>query len=132
MKTMLALMANFSIFADILGGWEVVFILGVVLIIFGVKRLPELGRGLGQGFSRFGKEIDQAAHDAGESLGGIYGKPAAEALTPDNHTAELYDPAALENEERTGRATKRVRFRGWRRLWRLIWHSILKRLKTNI
>ncbi len=143
MMTMLALMANSSIFADIFGGWEVVLILALVLVIFGAKRLPELARGLGQGFSRFRKEFDQAAHDtgeafdqaaheAGEALGGIYGKPAAQALTPDNQTAELYDPAVLDNEERTGRATKPVRFYGWRRLWRLIWHSVLKRLKANI
>jgi sec-independent protein translocase protein TatA len=125
-------MANLSIFAHIFGGWEVVLILAVVLILFGAKRLPELARGLGEGFSRFRKEFDQEAHDAGESLGGIYGKPAAQALTPDNQTAELYDPAVLHNEERTGRTPKGVRFRGWRRLWRLIWHSVLKRLKAKI
>ncbi|MHB8524313.1 MAG: twin-arginine translocase TatA/TatE family subunit [Limisphaerales bacterium] len=117
---------------DILGGWEVVLILAVILILFGAKHLPKIGRGWGEGRSQFRKEFDQEAHDAGESLGGIYGKPAAEALTPDNQTAEFYDPAVFHREERTGRATKRMRFRGLLRLWRLIWNSVLKRLKAKI
>ena len=47
-------------------------------------------------------------------------------------SAELYNPAALHDEEGTGRGRKRVRFHGWCRLWRLIWHSVLKRLNAKI
>src|SRR6266567_3785997 len=90
--------------AAIFGSWEIVLILAVSLIVYGANRLPEITRGVGGGFSQFRKhvgelpnDLDQEAHDAGESLGGIYGKPAAQALTPDNHTAELYDPAAFRN-----------------------------------
>lgn len=114
------------------GGWEVVLILAVILILFGAKHLPEIARGLGEGLSQFRKEFDQVAHAAGESLGGIHGRPAAQALTPDNQTAELYDPAVFHNEERTGRAKKRMRFCGWCRLCRLIWRSVIKRLKAKI
>jgi len=110
----------------ILEGWEVVLILAVVLILGGAKHLPKIGRGLGEGFFHFRKGCDQEARNAGESLGGIYGKPAAEALAPDNQTAELYDPAVFHREQRTNRATKRMRLRRWRRLWRLIWNFILK------
>ena len=117
--------------AEFLGGWEVVLILAVVLILVGAKHLPKIGRGLGEGFFHFRKACDQEARDAGKSLGGIYGKPAAEALTPDNQTAELYDPAVFHRQDWTGRATKRVRFRHWLRLWQLIWHSVLKRLKEK-
>ena len=39
------------------------------------------------------------ASDAGRSVGGIYGKAAAQALTPDNQVAELYDPAVLGKEQ---------------------------------
>jgi len=88
-----------------LGGWEIVLILALVLILFGAKKLPEITKGMGDGiidFHKLLKRIFQAADDeateAGRSLGGIYGKPAAEALTPDNQVAELYDPAVLENE----------------------------------
>lgn len=47
MNTMLAVFG--------LGGWEVVLILAVVLILFGAKRLPELARGLGSGIKEFKK-----------------------------------------------------------------------------
>ena len=76
-----------AILAFFLGGWEIVLILAMVLIIFGAKCLPEIARGL-----------DDEAHDAGRSIGGIHGKPAAEALTPDNQVAEFYDTDALRHE----------------------------------
>src|SRR3989449_11411027 len=132
--TSCALFALFSF-----GGGEVILVLALMLILLGAKKLPDIARGLGEGFFEFrkhvggfAKELDQEAHDAGESLGGIYGKPAAEALTPDNETAELYDPAVFHNQERTGLATKRMRFRGWGRLWRLIWRFVFKCLSRKI
>ncbi len=83
------------------------------LILFGAKKLPDLIRGLRQGISDFCKackdvrdELDQGAFDAGKSLGGIHGKPTAEALTSDNQTAELYDPAVFRNRERVDRVAK--------------------------
>ena len=115
-----------------LNGWEVVLMLAVVLVLLGARHLPWIARGLGEGLFQFRKRFDQEARDAGKSLGGIYGKPAAEALTPDNQTAELYDPAAFHREKRSGSATKRMRFRRWLRLWRVIWHSVFKRLHAKI
>jgi len=38
-----------------LNGWEIVAILGVVMIMFGAKKLPELAKGLGQGIREFKK-----------------------------------------------------------------------------
>lgn len=35
------------------GPWEIAAILAVVLIVFGPKRLPELGRGIGQFIKNF-------------------------------------------------------------------------------
>lgn len=59
-----------TMFAAFLGGWEIVLILAVVLILFGAKKLPELARGLGQGIREFKKashevtdEIQNAADD---------------------------------------------------------------------
>jgi len=101
--------------AAIFSGWEIILILAVVLILSGAKKFPDIARGLGEGFSQFLKDVgdlpndlDQEAHDAGESLGGISGKPAFQTLTPDNQTAELYDPAVFHNP----RATKWMSFRG--------------------
>jgi sec-independent protein translocase protein TatA len=42
-------------FAGILGGWEIVLILAVVLLLFGARKLPELAKGLGQGIREFKK-----------------------------------------------------------------------------
>jgi sec-independent protein translocase protein TatA len=134
---MQALAVNPSMFAIFFGGaWEVVLFFSVILILFAAKKLPEITRGLGDGVSRFrkavgglSKDLDQEAYDAGESLGGVYGKSAAQALTPDNQTAELYDPAVFHNK---GVASKRMKFRGWSRLWRLIWCFVFKRLNRKI
>jgi hypothetical protein len=71
--------------------------------------------------------LDDGARDAGESLGGIYGKPAAEALTPDNRTAELYDPAVLRDSE----GKKKPGLLGWRRLWCFIC-ELVRRRKTLV
>ena len=80
-----------------MGGGEIILILALLLILFGAKKLPDLAKGLRLGFFEFRKAVDDEATEAGRSLGGIYGKPGAEALTPDNHVAELYNPAVLEN-----------------------------------
>ncbi len=44
-----------TLFAAFLGGWEIVLILAVVLILFGAKKLPELAKGLGSGIKEFKK-----------------------------------------------------------------------------
>jgi len=56
-------------FAAFFGGWEVVLILAVVLVLFGAKKLPELAKGVGQGIKEFKKptrevtdEIQSAAN----------------------------------------------------------------------
>lgn len=36
-----------------IGGWEIVLIVFVVLLIFGGKKIPELMRGLGKGVKSF-------------------------------------------------------------------------------
>ena len=41
--------------ASIVGGWEAVLILAVVLVLFGAKKLPELAKGLGTGIKEFKK-----------------------------------------------------------------------------
>jgi sec-independent protein translocase protein TatA len=108
-----------------LAGVEVGLILCLVLIMFGAKRLPEIARGLWRGVDEFRKacrkvtdEVNDAATDAGKSVGGIYGKPAYEALSPENQTAELYDPAAVRKKDRQ-KGDERVSWcwQVWRRVW---------------
>ncbi|MDI9355875.1 MAG: twin-arginine translocase TatA/TatE family subunit [Chitinophagaceae bacterium] len=36
-----------------LGAWEVILILGVFVLLFGAKKIPELARGIGKGIREF-------------------------------------------------------------------------------
>ncbi len=40
-----------------LGFWELLIILAIILLLFGVKRLPQLGQSLGEGISNFTKSF---------------------------------------------------------------------------
>ena len=52
-------MINQEIFlAAMPGGWEMVVIALVILLMFGAKKLPELARGLGQGIREFKGAVD--------------------------------------------------------------------------
>lgn len=42
-----------SILLWMLGGWEIMLIMVVILVFFGAKRIPELARGLGKGLREF-------------------------------------------------------------------------------
>ena len=46
------------IYAAMPGGWEMVVIAIVILLLFGAKKLPELARGLGQGIREFKGAVD--------------------------------------------------------------------------
>jgi sec-independent protein translocase protein TatA len=49
-----------------LGATELVIILVIVVIIFGAGRLPQLGRGLGEGISNFKKSLRAGDKEATE------------------------------------------------------------------
>jgi len=49
--------------AGMFGGWEIVLILAVVLILFGAKKLPELAKGLGQGIKEFKKATREVSDE---------------------------------------------------------------------
>jgi sec-independent protein translocase protein TatA len=50
-------------FAGFFGGWEIVLILAVVLILFGAKKLPELAKGLGSGIKEFKKATREVTEE---------------------------------------------------------------------
>jgi sec-independent protein translocase protein TatA len=52
-----------TLIAGIFGGWEIVLILAVILILFGAKKLPELAKGLGQGIKEFKKATTEVQHE---------------------------------------------------------------------
>jgi sec-independent protein translocase protein TatA len=55
-------------FAAMLGGWEIVLILAVVLILFGAKKLPELAKGLGTGIKEFKKATREVSDELQNSM----------------------------------------------------------------
>ena len=53
------------------GVWEAVLVFGILMLLFGAKKLPSLARGLGSGIRNFKGELqapsenrDDEAHDA--------------------------------------------------------------------
>ena len=46
-------MTNSLLFLGSMGGWEILLIAFVVLLLFGGKKLPELMKGLGKGIREF-------------------------------------------------------------------------------
>ena len=46
------------VFSGMPGGWEMVVIALVILLLFGAKKLPELAKGLGQGIREFKGAVD--------------------------------------------------------------------------
>lgn len=51
-----------------LGGWHLLVILAVVLLLFGATRLPALSKGIGQSIRIFRKEVHESKEtDAGDA-----------------------------------------------------------------
>ena len=58
---------SLAVFQSI-GPLELIIVLGIVLLIFGPKRLPSLGRQLGRGFSEFRDSISGKSGDDDDEL----------------------------------------------------------------
>jgi sec-independent protein translocase protein TatA len=71
--------------------WEILIILGVLLLLFGAKRLPEMGRSLGRGMREF-KEAVTGVTDVKDEIepAKTEGRPAE----PDVHTTAPPPPPA--------------------------------------
>jgi len=90
-----------------IGPLELAIVLVIVLLIFGPKRLPGLGRQLGSGMREFkdsitGKDKDDA-DDTAQGAFGDDGPKRAEVSAPADATAagEADEPAAVTSEPRT-------------------------------
>jgi len=55
-------------FAAFFGGWEIVLILAVILIMFGAKKLPELAKGLGSGIKEFKKATREVTDEISSAM----------------------------------------------------------------
>lgn len=83
-------------FAAMLGGWEIVLILAVVLILFGAKKLPELAKGLGQGIKEFKKATTEVQNEIQSAMDDTPPPRRVENSTPKQVTqpAENTEPKA--------------------------------------
>lgn len=54
------------ILLGVIGPWQIVLVVLVLLLLFGGKKIPELMRGLGQGMKEFKNAKEGDAKDANE------------------------------------------------------------------
>jgi sec-independent protein translocase protein TatA len=50
------------------GPWEIILILLLALLLFGAKRLPEIGRSVGQGMREFKDSVSGGSKDEPQEL----------------------------------------------------------------
>jgi sec-independent protein translocase protein TatA len=79
---------------------EVLLVLAIILIIFGPKRLPALGRSLGSGMRNFKESISGKGGDEEEDEGEGTGAPAKPQLTSSKADAPAADDEVVS--ERRG------------------------------
>lgn len=84
-----------------LGVWEILLILLVVLIVFGPKRLPEMGRSLGRGMREFKDSISSAVPTEQDLEGEPQEDPNAARPTPTVVQAAAAPPAPAGEGETT-------------------------------
>ena len=57
---------NMNIFLGMVGPWQVIIIVALILLLFGGKKIPELMRGLGTGIKEF-KDATKGTDDTQEN-----------------------------------------------------------------
>lgn len=60
-----------SVYPLVIGPWEIVTIVAVIVLLFGGKKIPELMKGIGKGVKSFKEgmsEIEKEINDAGEEV----------------------------------------------------------------
>jgi len=65
-----------------LGTWELILIVVVVILLFGAKRIPEVARGIGKGIKEFRKGLE--GKDEGEGKGKESASKPEDSKLPDD------------------------------------------------
>jgi sec-independent protein translocase protein TatA len=91
---------NLAVFQSV-GPLELLIVLGIVLVIFGPKRLPGLGRQLGAGMREFKGSITRKADDDEDDSSAVTRSEAAAALgRPEEETATQPASDGVVSEKR--------------------------------
>lgn len=87
-----------NMFAAMLGGWEIVLILAVVLILFGAKKIPELAKGLGNGIKEFKKATSEVTAEINSAADDTHTQSPARKLPPTNAQAQA-EPTVSQSSD---------------------------------
>ena len=87
-----------TLLAGVFGGWEIVLILAVVLILFGAKKLPELAKGLGQGIKEFKKATNEVQNEITSAMDD---PPPQRRIEPPQPQPQPQEHVAQERKETT-------------------------------
>ena len=74
-----------------IGPMELIVVLVIVLLVFGPKRLPGLGKQLGSGMREFKDSISGSSKDDDDDDDDAFGRPA---LTPAQEAEPAVEPSA--------------------------------------
>ncbi|HEY4418942.1 MAG TPA: Sec-independent protein translocase subunit TatA [Pseudonocardia sp.] len=80
-----------------LGGWEFVILIGILVLLFGAKRLPDMARSIGQSARVFkgemkGMKSDETREDAADTTDKPAAQPAPPAALPASQPAQVQEP----------------------------------------
>ena len=96
-----------------LGGYEVLGILAIVLVLFGAKKVPELAKGLGTGIKEFKKATSDVTSDLQRAIEDDYEAPAESRHSTRSrshkaaHASHDEDEAGHSSEQANAAAAKR-------------------------
>lgn len=77
-----------------LGGWELVILIGVLVLVFGAKRLPDMARSIGQSARVFKGEMKGMKNDGKDDDDADVPPPAAPPAAPASLPPASDTPAA--------------------------------------
>jgi phosphatidylglycerophosphatase A len=94
-----------------IGGWEVILILAIVLIVFCARKLPELFKGLSQGLDDFWNAMDEISASFNQRLG-TFKRAVQGVLDELTHDPKFHHPD-YRGEPRTDETRYRGAFAVW-------------------
>ena len=79
--------------AGFFGGWEIVLILAMALLLFGSRKLPELAKGLGQGIKEFKKATREVTDEMENAMSDTHTPPPPQKTLPPSTPVSTSEPA---------------------------------------
>ncbi|AKG53701.1 twin-arginine translocation protein TatA [Dehalogenimonas sp. WBC-2] len=79
-----------------IGPTEIIIVLVIVVLIFGIGKLPELGKSLGEGLRSFRKAQDTVDQEVKSVTSAVSGKPAPKSTPAVTDTDKAPDCAVVQ------------------------------------